>query len=266
MTNKEILEIALRQSAIDCACEPEDFLKDENTLTLSRATPYARRYLQLPHMCNFVSYGRGIVATAGEEYQESAERCLALLGDDPPYRLFETPNLQKVEEIFAPLDGTVRYMAEYFLPDTDALSERECPLELKILEPPAMDPYYSTPEFKNALSQIKMLDVMGAGAFDGGRLVGLAACSADCETMWQIGVDVLPEYRRRGIASALTSRLAAEILKRGRVPFYCAAWSNVASVRNAVRSGFRPAWVELALKRRPPGEHEFDNIIFPEWD
>ncbi len=38
--------------------------------------------------------------------------------------------------------------------------------------------------------------------------MGLAACSADCETMWQIGIDVLSEYRRRGIASTLTSRLA----------------------------------------------------------
>ena len=66
--------------------------------------------------------------------------------------------------------------------------------------------------------------------------------------MWQIGVDVLPEYRRQGIASALTSRLALEILRRGKVPFYCAAWSNLRSVRNAIASGFRPAWVELTAK------------------
>ena len=66
--------------------------------------------------------------------------------------------------------------------------------------------------------------------------------------MWQIGVDVLPEYRKNGIASALTSRLALEIVKRGKVPFYCAAWSNIKSVRNAIKSGFRPAWVEMTAK------------------
>lgn len=43
--------------------------------------------------------------------------------------------------------------------------------------------------------------------------------------MYQIGVDVLPEYRRKGIAAAVTSRLAAETMKLGKVPFYCAAWS-----------------------------------------
>ena len=62
------------------------------------------------------------------------------------------------------------------------------------------------------------------------------------------GLDVLPEYRRVGIASALTSRLAAEILERGKVPFYCSAWSNIRSVRNGIKSGFIPAWAEMTVK------------------
>ena len=90
--------------------------------------------------------------------------------------------------------------------------------------------------------------MLGIGAYDVGRLVGLAACSADCDSMWQIGVDVLPEYRRHGLASALTSRLAVEILERKKVPFYCCAWSNIGSARTAIRSGFRPAWVEMTIK------------------
>ena len=79
-------------------------------------------------------------------------------------------------------------------------------------------------------------------------MIGLAGCSADGKDMWQIGVDVLKEYRRQGVASALTSHLALEILKRDKVPFYCAAWSNIPSVRNAVRSGFLPSWVEMTAK------------------
>ena len=72
----------------------------------------------------------------------------------------------------------------------------------------------------------------------------------DCDSMWQIGIDVLPEYRRQGIAVALVSGLAAEILKRDKVPFYCCAWSNIASARCAVKSGFSPAWAELTVKSR----------------
>ena len=105
------------------------------------------------------------------------------------------------------------------------------------------------PEWSNALCEDrKQLDILGIGAYDGNTLVGLAACSADCKDMWQIGVDVLPEYRRQGIASALTSALAKEIINRNKVPFYCTAWSNVRSVRNAIKSGFVPAWVEMTAK------------------
>ena len=68
--------------------------------------------------------------------------------------------------------------------------------------------------------------------------------------MYQIGIDVLPEYRRQGIAAALTSRLTEEILSLGKVPFYCAAWSNIRSVRNAITCGYRPAWVELTAREK----------------
>ena len=134
------------------------------------------------------------------------------------------------------------------MPDVDVLHSLDCPYELRILTGEDFADLY-LPEWSNALCKDrKHLDVLGVGAYDNGKLVGLAGCSADCDTMWQIGIDVLPEYRRQGIASALTSRLALEILNRGKVPFYCAAWCNVKSVRNAIRSGFRPAWVEMTAK------------------
>ena len=46
----------------------------------------------------------------------------------------------------------------------------------------------------------------------------------------------------------MTSLLAMQTLSLGKVPFYCAAWSNIRSVRNAIRCGFRPAWVELTAR------------------
>lgn len=129
-----------------------------------------------------------------------------------------------------------------------AVTRASCAYELRILHPEDFSELY-TPVWSNALCEKRRhLDVLGVGAYEKGKLVGLAGCSADCDRMWQIGVDVLPEYRRKGIASAVTGRLALEILERGKVPFYCAAWSNLKSVRNALRSGFYPAWVELTAK------------------
>ena len=139
-------------------------------------------------------------------------------------------------------------MAEFFLPDVNELKEQPCDYEIRVLQPEEFEQYY-TDEWGNALCESrKHLDKLAVGAFDNGKLIGLAGCSADCETMYQIGVDVLPEYRRKGVATAITSRLALETMKLGKVPFYCAAWSNIKSVRNAIRSGFRPAWVELTAR------------------
>ena len=139
-------------------------------------------------------------------------------------------------------------MAEYYLPDADHFQGLPCGCETRVLGPADFEELYR-PEWSNALCEDrKDLDVLGIGAYDGGKLVGLAGASADCDTMWQIGVDVLPEYRRRGVGAALTGKLASEILERGKAPFYCSAWSNIRSVRNAVKSGFIPAWVEMTVK------------------
>ena len=156
-----------------------------------------------------------------------------------------------LNDAFQPLGFRVCFMAEYFLPDLQALRPLSCGFDMKCLTPGDFADLY-TGQWSNALCETrKELDILGMGAYCDGKLIGLAACSADCETMWQIGVDVLPEYRRKGIASALTSRLAIEILERGKVPFYCCAWSNLKSANNAIKSGFRPAWVEMTVKPAP---------------
>lgn len=66
MTNKEILEIALLQSAYDCNCVAADFLSEQDVVTLSKANPKARKYIPLPLECDLVSYGNNIVAQVSE--------------------------------------------------------------------------------------------------------------------------------------------------------------------------------------------------------
>ena len=245
MNNKEILKIAMEQSAADLCADWRDFEKNENVIVISEASVSARRYLELPFSCQLVSYGNNVVASVSQELYGTVEQ---YINRYPQEHCFETPNMHVLNEELMAKGQKICFMAEYFLPDVTALRELECPFEIRLLYPHSFEGLY-LPEWSNALCEKrKHLDVLGVGAYDGQRLVGLAGCSADCDTMWQIGIDVLPEYRRRGIASALTSRLALEILERGKVPFYCAAWSNVKSVRSAIKSGFRPAWVEMTAK------------------
>ncbi len=245
MTNKEILKIAMEQSAIDCNCLPEDFCSGKNKVVISEENPKARAYLKLPFWCDLVYYGNNIVASTDSSITDIV---LNYINTYPPEHCFETPNLHVLNDTIQKYGMRICFMAEYFLPDSDIIKPLPCPFEIKFLYPADFKELY-IPQWSNALCESRQhLDVMATGAFDNGKLIGLAGCSADCENMRQIGIDVLPGYRNMGIASSLTSTLAVKILEEGKVPFYCCAWSNIASARNALKSGFKPAWAEMTAK------------------
>ncbi|MDD2978983.1 MAG: hypothetical protein PHN80_03325 [Hespellia sp.] len=90
MTNKEILDIALKQSAIDTNCKPKDFLKNENVIVEFRLGADARTYYKEPIACNLVSYGNNIVASVKDEYRDIVAEYIEKYEF---YYCFETPNM-----------------------------------------------------------------------------------------------------------------------------------------------------------------------------
>ena len=237
--------VALKQSAVDSCCSPEDFLKKDNVVVRSEERRGRRAYLSAPYDFDLTSYGGNVVACVREGLEGVAR---TYLGKYPAAHCFETPALHELDKMLAPFGLKTCFQAEYFLP-----AAAPCPsgiegFEVRLLEPEGFADLY-LPQWSNALcAERRGRDMLCAAAYDGETLVALAGASADCEKMWQIGVDVLPPYRGQGLAKAVTSRLAREVFVRGKVPFYCAAWSNLPSVRNALACGFRPAWVQLTAK------------------
>ena len=123
MTNKEILNIALQQSAYDCNCNADDFLSEKNIITISKANPKARRYLPLPLECDLVTYGNNIVAQVSERTKVVVTE---YINKYPAYRCFETPNINVLNTLLSQFDLKVCFMAEYFLPDVTKLKELDC--------------------------------------------------------------------------------------------------------------------------------------------
>ena len=200
MTDGEILDIAVRQSATDSACRPEDFFKGEHVVVRSRADMGARKYLSLPFALDLASYGNNVVASADEALIPVAE---AYLRGRRTEACFGTPALHELDAMLLPFGLRTCFQAEYFLPDLNAMREIACAYPTRILAREAFSELY-LPQWSNALCKArKENDVLCVGAYDGDTLIGLAGCSADCERMWQIGIDVLPAYRKRGVAAAL---------------------------------------------------------------
>ena len=70
MNNEEILKIAMRQSAIESGCSAEDFCRGENKVVISKKNEAARIYLDLPFICDLISYGNNIVASVSENLKD----------------------------------------------------------------------------------------------------------------------------------------------------------------------------------------------------
>lgn len=88
-------------------------------------------------------------------------------------------------------------------------------------------------------------DEIGIAAYEKGCILGMAGASSDSPSMWQIGINVLPEARGKGIATMLVTLLKNEVLNLGKLPYYGTAMSHIVSQKVAIQAGFLPAWSEL---------------------
>lgn len=124
--------------------------------------------------------------------------------------------------------------------------------EYKIVEQAEIHDYYKYKGLTNALHYDKNCvtpETLAVAVFDGDKLLGIAAAKADCETMCQIGVDVYPEYRNKGLASSMVALLTDELLNRGYIPYYFLYCGNIASERTALAAGYFPVWLHCYKTR-----------------
>lgn len=251
MNNKDIIEVALEQSARDYCIEVKDLLKGNYTIiNPSEVTVDARNYLKKKPYCNFIYYGRSLVAVVDEEIQAFIEKYLSTYKNNI-YSCFDAPQITALNNALEKKGKCIAHIAQSFLPDLDYMPDLNSEIETKVFFEDEIIELYGDKRFTMALDYKRTgerVDVIAIAAYVNGQIVGVAGATNDCETMWQIGIDVLEEFRFQKIASTLTYLLSKEILNRGIVPFYCCAWSNLASKNTARKAGFKDAWIELTAK------------------
>ncbi|WP_165358725.1 GNAT family N-acetyltransferase [Haloactinopolyspora alba] len=74
-------------------------------------------------------------------------------------------------------------------------------------------------------------------AFDGERPAAVCFSSRTAPEACEAGVETLPEYRGRGLATAVTAYWAELVRAGGRIPLYSTSWSNTSSQAVARRLG-----------------------------
>lgn len=100
--------------------------------------------------------------------------------------------------------------------------------------------------FKHAMIFDKAApDMIAVTAWKDGKILAMAAANADSKTMWQMGIDVLPEYKGNGLGTTMVTILKNKIMDMDILPYYGTAASHIKSQMTAVRAGFIPGWLEL---------------------
>lgn len=230
LTGAEMLAHAKTQLAVDLNCAPEDFTREGFVFCEAKDNPGRRPFPREATHFEMYTMGRAVVVSATPDLLPSLREQLA---DKTRDEAFSLP--------------FVYGQGLYFLPDPRRVLDLSPPegYELRVLERPDILALYPLEGFGYSLqgsADHPRPDALAVAACRGDTLAGVAGCSADCEMLWQIGIDVLPEFRRGGLANALVARLTREIIARGKVPYYGAATPNIPSQRVAVATGFSPAW------------------------
>lgn len=154
-------------------------------------------------------------------------------------------SLRALDDVLSRFSEEIAHQQRFFLPTENAPPERPN-LNLRCYEGEQLERFRGDERFQTALTFLpEMPDALAVTAEENGQILGLAGASRDAARFWQIGVDVVPAARRRGIATALVAALRREILSRGALPFYGTAPSHIGSMWTALHAGFVPAWAEL---------------------
>ena len=106
------------------------------------------------------------------------------------------------------------------------LASRDQPL-VEVFQASSLDDYFQ-PE------RCPLIGVVVAG-----RLLSLAHSSRRTLEACELGIDTLPEARRRGYALAATIVWTRAVMQEGLVPLYSALAENTASLRLAAAAGYR---------------------------
>ena len=232
--------------SLEFNCSTDDFLKTENVLTVSALHEGRRIYSPEKYFFHMVTMGGNAVITADECMQDFLKD---FMENRCGHWLFEIPNLLPLEQELNKHGYTLTGTYHMFLPDGPAKAGKNYPV--KWFYGDEIFKFYGDERFPNAICpefKPKRPDRIVVCAYDGDTIMGMAGCSEDAPHWLQIGIDVIPEYRSKGVGTYLVTLMKNKILERGEIPFYGTSVSNYHSWNIALNSGFRPAWVEIGAK------------------
>ncbi|QYR20292.1 GNAT family N-acetyltransferase [Paenibacillus sp. sptzw28] len=244
---KAALQTVSTVLAADLACSETDFLSDKVSVNKAEIREGRFRFPVREKSLSIVTMGKGVIVSCNQERIEWVEHTLENLRRG---QVFSIQTVSKLEEYVKKDNQFIAGPDQKYICSVDDLVEFYIPQGIKVSTYTRNNvvELYEHLNFRHALSyraDTPRPDMLATIAECDGKIVGMAGASGDCELMWQVGVDVLPEYQGLGIGKAIVGTLTEAILNQGILPYYSTEVSNLQSRQLAVSLGYWPAWVQI---------------------
>jgi hypothetical protein len=247
MAPVDVFAVVRRALAASLACDEADLLAEGVRVVLAEERPGRLRFPRGPRVLGIVTMGAGGVVSCDPSRLKWARAELGVLDRNG---LFSAATTARIAARVAEDGQTLAGPDLKMVCAAEDLRPASAPegIGIEVVDGLAVADLYRHDGFRHALRYLTGTprpDMLAAIALRGDELVGVAGAAADCDELWQIGVDVVEGERGGGIGRAIVGRLTAEVLARGRVPYYSTVVSNLRSTRLA--------WVELYARAPSPG-------------
>lgn len=249
MTKQLIDETVRAQFRLDTNCSLEDEKEKIININEAHKDNGSRYFDDLEPFFRAIIYRGEMYMCAGEEILEWCREKYSLY---KPEWFCKFENLRKLDGKLREYGYEIKDTHVYCLPDTEFEGyDFDAPYSVRWYDKEEILSLKKDNPFGNALMFIPDCpDEIAVAALDEkDDPIAMAGASSDSDSMWQIGIDVLPEYKHKGIAVYLVSMLKERILDMGKVPFYGTSESHSNSLNVAIRSGFMPAFTEVFCHR-----------------
>lgn len=227
-------------------CKPDIF--DKNGIFYTVATD-AIHFDQNP-VLKIMCMGKSTVITASSSILESVKK---LTLDKTREELFELPLVYGQSIYYIPDGNIPKTLPSPFPNLTYSIYERD---DISCLKP-------ISSKFSNSIdfdSSGKTNTCIVFCAKFNNEIIGIASAAIMNDSIWEVGIDVLDDFRKQGIATYLIGKLTRLILEKNIIPIYCAASSNVLSQMVAHACNYKPCWVE-SYKNILDSSSVYNNIL-----
>ena len=234
--------------AADFACAEKYFDEEGVFIFPAREMAGRRRFPFREKSLAAVTRGKGVVVSCNDDRLAWARKNLGGLTRDD---VFSVPTLARMNDLVAE-DGqrmTDEHLSYLATPESFRAAVPPPEIEISSVQGDGIDELREIKGFPNALTYaldpVYPSDMAATVARHKGQIVGIAGVSADSDEMWQVGIDVVAEYRVRSIGKALVGRLTELVFALGKLPYYTTGPANIPSQRLALTLGYLPTWTEV---------------------